>query len=184
MHMHLPCTQGCACLQASDLFQLKQRPCSIPDSTQDASIPRFINSDFFGGRKTRRVSISESVARFLLQFDEWMEVVQFSGKFILSKREGYRKDRRIRILGIGIILSRWKFRRKTAYPVIFHRSKSKKWVRRTQITIYFVYFTIIRLPRRASKRRICRFLWHAVRLNFLDRTNASNVHVTDAPTEM
>lgn len=125
----------------SDLFQLKQRPCSIPVSTQDASIPpRFVNSDFFRGKKIQFLKASRdffSNSRMEKRCD-----YLFWGIYILEEYLEYYS------------LAVKNFRGKTVYPVVIFPSlavhpENRRDARR--ITIYFVYFTIIRLPRTASK---------------------------------
>ena len=153
----------------SDLFQLKQRPCSIPVSTQDASIPpRFINSDFFRGEKMQFLKASRdffSNSRMEKRCD-----YLFWGIYLLEEYLEYYS------------LAVKNFRGKTVYPVIIFPSlavhpENRRDARR--ITIYFVYFTIIRLPR----RRICRFLRHAARLNGLPRSNKREQCARDRCTD-
>lgn len=163
MHMHLACAQGCACLRAPDLFQLKQRP-SV--RFQFSSKTRFINSDFFfgGGRKGKK---RRSLRDFL------------SNSIVSWKMDVFFLKRRMRVLFSRGGKFRWKI-----HAVIFPLAgQSQRNVCRGQITMYFVYFTIIHPP--SSKSLEDGFVdsfdtlfdWTA----FLDRTNPSNVRVTDAP---
>lgn len=115
----------------SDLFQLKQRPCSIPVSTQDASIPpRFISSDFFRREKTQFLKAS----RHFFSNSRPTEAVKFSGKFIFSKRAGKIEE--------YVLISRGE---KLRIPSSFHSPSKKRSSNNHVFRLLYDY------PPRASK---------------------------------
>lgn len=152
------------------------RVCERPTSSSSSNAPLFDSSShprrvslipiFFlgGGRKGKK---RRSLRDFL------------SNSIVSWKMDVFFLKRRMRVLFSRGGKFRWKI-----HAVIFPLAgQSQRNVCRGQITMYFVYFTIIHPP--SSKSLEDGFVdsfdtlfdWTA----FLDRTNPSNVRLTDAP---
>lgn len=130
MHMHLPCTQGCACLQAyptssssSNAPVRFQFPPKTHRSHRVSLVPIF-----FGGRKLNFWK------RHFFSNSRPMEAVQFSGKFIFSKREGKIEE--------YVLISRGE---KLRIPSSFHSPSKKRSSNNHVFRLLYDY------PPRASK---------------------------------
>lgn len=84
-----------------------------------------------------------------------------------------------------VILSRWKIPLENPRRHLStRRSKSKKCLSRPNNHVFRLLYDYPSSLLEEPRRRICRFLWHAVRLNGLPRSNKPEQCARDRCTEM
>lgn len=154
------------------------RVCERPTSSSSSNAPLFDSSShprrvslipiFFlgGGRKgKKRRSLRDFLSNSIVSWK--MDVFFFETK------------------NARVILSRWKIPLENPRRHLStRRSKSKKCLSRPNNHVFRLLYDYPSSLLEEPRRRICRFLWHAVRLNGLPRSNKPEQCARDRCTEM